>query len=298
MSPRERELLIASAQEALDKGMVADALRLARYAAARAEDADTLELLGRTLLAEASVGAPRDRAARRLEAADAYRRAADAAPDRAGLQNAAALVLDTAGLRDEALRLHDRAVALAPEHAPHRLHRANLRLRMGDLEGAAADRELLARAPDFAAWTSALEAELELAAGRFVEARDAANRALAAAPRDRSLRVLVARVERIAGAPERSVELLAALPAAERDRATVTELALAWSALRRSDRAAEAWESVAAADPADPLPLLEAARARLAAGDRLRARVLVDRAALLAPDEPALAELERMIAAP
>jgi tetratricopeptide (TPR) repeat protein len=298
MTPRERALLIASAQEALDKGMVADALRLARYAAERAADAETLELLGRTLLAEASVGEPRGRAARRLEAADAYRRAADAAPDRAGLQNAAALVLDTAGLRDDALRLHDRAVALAPDHGPHRLHRANLRLRMGDLEGAAADREVLARIPEFAAWTSALEAELELAAGRFVEARDAATLALAAAPRDRSLRVLVARVERLAGAPERSVELLAALPAEERDRGATAELALAWSALGRFDRAAEAWEALAAADPADPLPLLDAARARLAAGDRMRARVLADRAALLAPDDPTLAELERAIAAP
>jgi tetratricopeptide (TPR) repeat protein len=298
MSPRERELLLASAEEALDKGMVADALRLARYAAERVADADTLELLGRTLLAEASVGEPRQRAARRLEAADAYRRAADAAPDRAGLQNAAALVLDTAGLPEEALRLHDRAVELAPNHPPYRLHRANLRLRMGDLAGAAADQEILARTPEFAAWASALEVEIELAAGRFAEARVAASRALSAAPRDRSLRVLVARVERLAGAPERAVELLAALPLEERDRATATELALAWSALGRFDRAAEAWEALAAAEPADPLPLLEAARSRLAAGDRMRARVLVDRAGLLAPRDPALAELERAIAAP
>lgn len=287
---------MASAQKALDDGRIADAVRLARYGAERSESPETLELLGRALLAEASVGPPARRAEARREAAAAYRRAAASAPQRAALQHAAALVLDTAGERHEALLYHDRAIDLEPSSLQMRLHRANLRLRLGDLEGAEEDRTALVALAPGDAWTLALSAELALARGDVEAARHAAAAAQRVDADEPAFRVLLAKALRSSGAPADAIALLSALDLSQRDAATTAELAASWLALERPDRAAEAWERFAGTRPDAIAPLLEAASIRFAAGDLARARAWLDRARLLDPADPSLADLERRFA--
>jgi len=293
-----------AAEKALDDGRVDDAVRLAEFVAEHRTDPRAAELLGRTLIALASVRAQQnlpgaaiavDEARRR--AADAYRLAAARDPANAALQDAAAQVIDSAGDLAGAQALYDRAVELEPLNTTYRLHRGNARLRRGDIEGADQDVEAMIERPD--GWAHALRAQVRLAQQRTAEAVAAATAARAQAPGDLAFRVLLARALRADGQPQAAVELLTGLSPHERtDESVAYELGLAWSAIDRHDKAAETWahayrgtanKSVRAA--------LEAGRAFLRAGDRASAKSWLDIARLLDADNPGVQELASLIGA-
>ena len=118
------------------------------------------------------------------------------------------------------------------------------------------------------------------------------------APSEVGFRLLHAKALRLAGRPHESVELLTALE--ERDRAgqaVAAELALGWMAMDRPDKAGETWELVLRAKSDDLRAALEAGKARLKAGDRMRAGMWLDRAKAIAPESPEVAELAAAIAA-
>lgn len=291
---------ISAAEKALDDGRIDDAVHLAQFAAKARDSAATHELLGRCLLAQASreESRGRDAHATRRASADAYRRAARLDPNGAALQHATAMVLDAAGDADGAAPYYDRAVELAPRSVEFLVHRANSRIRANDLAAAGRDlAQLRGLAPE-EPWTHAVGAELKLAGGDAEGAVADASRAVELAPSAIEFRILRARALRSADRAKDAVEMLAALPATERTQpAVVAELAAAWVALAQFDKAAEAWERAHAAHPETLALAVEAARAKLRAGDRLGARRMIDDARRIAPDHADVAALERELSA-
>lgn len=144
-----------------------------------------------------------------------------------------------------------------------------------------------ARFPDdptaLAAWA---EFRLERGDASALETLVAAR---ALAPAEVGLRLREASWRRRLGAPNDAVTLLSALTPAEQARPEVTrELAAAWLALDRPERAAEAWEALIAANLVDPVTgrvdsdrsraaMLEAAAAWIEAGAPARAAPWLDR---------------------
>lgn len=293
---------MATAEKALDDGRIDDAVRVASYLAERSPDGQSLELLARVQLAKASNTRGPEATVARQAAADAYRRAADLEPSNAGLQDAAGMVVDSTGAVEAALPYYDRAVALQPSSPMFLLHRGNARLRSGDRAGALADAAALLAAAPREPWAHALAAECALpgpeGGGDASKAIEEAKAAQQLAPSEVGFRLLHAKALRLAGRPHESVELLTALE--ERDRAgqaVAAELALGWMAMDRPDKAGEAWELVLRAKSDDLRAALEAGKARLKAGDRMRAGMWLDRAKAIAPESPEVAELAAAIAA-
>jgi tetratricopeptide (TPR) repeat protein len=302
---------IAAAEKALDDQRLADAQRLARFATAEvvagARPTQLVvaahELLGRVELARASAA---DAAGRRDDAASARRSAADAyvvasarAPDDAALADAAGLVLDAAGDRAGALAHYDRAIALAPRHIRYRLHRGQLHLRTGDLVLARADADAMREAAPNEPWGHGLAADIAIAQEDIATATAAAARAIELAPQEASFRLLLARAHRKGGRADQAIESLVGLPLTERaTEAMAFELAAAWTALGRHDKAAETWGDVYRANPGlgSLRSVVEAGLAAAKAGDLRQAAAWRDTAQLLAPEDPRLADLDRAIA--
>jgi len=287
----------AAAEKALGDGRIEDGVRLAAFAAA-AGDAMSLELYGRALLAKAAMLDARhqDASAVRASAADQYRRAADLDAANAGLQHATAMVLDGAGDAAAARSHYDRAVTAAPKRSEFILHRGNARLRSGDRDGAANDARVLAELAPDDAWTHAFAAEVDLARNEPLAAAIKATKATTLAPDNVAFRVIRARSLRESGRATDAVELLSALPVADRSAGFVAEeLARGWTALERHEKAADTWQRLHATQPNDLRSAIEAARSRLKSGDRLAARSLIDEAKRIAPDAPEIAELERTL---
>lgn len=263
MSVADRDAALAAAAKALDDGRFTDAERIAIALDRRSPDATSAELLGRTL---AALG-------RRDEAADAYALAAGRDPGNAALQHAAATVAEAAGRLDAALDGYARAVELEPDAIQWRLFRANALLRAGRVDAAKADVDaLLALAPR-EAWTFGVRSEWLLRAGDAAGAVEAAARARELAPDDVAFRLIESRALRGAGrAGEAAARLSALPPPTLATEAVADELSRAQAASGSLAKAAEAWERAAAFHPDSVRCALEAARARLAAGDRLKAR--------------------------
>lgn len=295
--PLEIDELRATAERALDDGRVDDALRIARFLVERRGDATCLELLGRTHLADAARADARgvEASVPRREAAAAYAAAADLDRTNAGLQHAAAMVLDSAGLREAALPLFDRAVAAAPRNAEFLLHRAFARLRGGDVKGAADDAATMGALAPADPWRFALDAEIALAIGQPADAARTARRAVDASPDTIGFRILLSRCQRADGRAEDAVLGLRGLDATARAfPAVAAELALGYAALARPRDAALAWEAamndIANAD--DASVATETARAWLDANEPMRARAAIDELRRRAPDHESIAALE------
>jgi tetratricopeptide (TPR) repeat protein len=134
--------------------------------------------------------------------------------------------------------------------------------------------------------------------GDAAKAVDEARLAQQLAPGEVAFRLLHAKALRLAARPREAAELLTALEERERaSDAVAAELALAWMAMERPDKAGEAWELVLRARSDDLRAALEAGKARLKAGDRMRAGMWLDRAKALAPESAEVAELAAAIAA-
>jgi tetratricopeptide (TPR) repeat protein len=121
---------------------------------------------------------------------------------------------------------------------------------------------------------------------------------------DIELRVQEARIHRRGGEPGRALELLVTLGDADRARATVTaEISAAYAALDRHADAARAWShrygssSLRPDDPTVWRCAVRAAEQWLEAGDRMKARLWLDQAKLLAPESPEVLALEQRLSA-
>jgi tetratricopeptide (TPR) repeat protein len=291
----------SAAEKALDDGRVEDAVRLAEFAAKARDEAANHELHGRALLAQASkLEAKRDATApaARRAAAQAYRKAAELDAKNAPLQDAAAMVLDSAGDAGAARTFYDRAVAAAPGNASFLVHRANARLRAHDLDGATIDAKRLNEIAPDEPWSHAIAAALALERGDAKTAIDESTKARALAPAAPEFRLMLARSLRAGDRPKDALELLIGLPPEERvDLAIAAELAAAWSTLDRFDKAGDAWELAHTAHPNDVNSALEAARARLKASQLVPARAMIDEVKRIAPNDASIAALERELTA-
>lgn len=293
----------AAADKALNDGRVDDALTLARFVAERDRSGKGHELLGRVWLVRASQAEQASDSAAatsaRAAAAEAYRKAADADPSNAALQDAAGMVVDMIGDRYSAAAYYSKAIDLDGTNPAYRLHRGNAHLRNRQVNLARIDaRALLAMAPN-EAWTNALCAEVEIAELQPTLAIPYAERARELAPRDITFRVLHARALRANQQTSDAVELLMALPETERGaRSVAAELAEGWCAMHRPEKAAEAWELAYRTAPQhEKLPCaLAAGDARIKAGDRPGAKSWLDIAALLAPNDPQVEALSKALA--
>ena len=263
MVAADRDAALAAAAKALDDGRFADAERIAIALERRSPDATSAELLGRTL---AALG-------RQDEAADAYALAAGRDPGNAALQHAAATVAEAAGRLDAALAGYAKAVELEPKAIQWRLFRANALLRAGRVEEARTDVETLVELAPREAWTHGVRSEWLLRSGDAAGAVEAAARARELSPDEVAFRLIESRALRNAGRANEAAARLSALPPPTLASESVAdELSRAHAADGQPVKAAEAWERAAAFHPDCVRCVLEAARARLAAGDRVKAR--------------------------
>jgi tetratricopeptide (TPR) repeat protein len=220
------------------------------------------------LAAEAAEWAVRAMSASDGAASEAGKATADAA--RVAF---AALLCSGAGRHDDARRLFDRALELAPDDADILLQSTLSALGAGD--GARA-RALLARrrgAPSADdGWNEGLEAEILLASAEYSAAVEAAQRAVAA-DRDRlEFRLILARALRRDGRAADAARLLSALDDAERAKPAIAEQhARALAESGDAAGAARAWDLAVRANPADSFVRAEAVLAFHHAGDAARA---------------------------
>jgi tetratricopeptide (TPR) repeat protein len=296
---------MSAAEKALDDGRLDDALTLARFVAERDTGSTGQELLGRVWLAHATraerSGADLEASTARKAAAAVYRLAADRDRSNAALQDATAMVLDTTGDQSAAALYYDRAVELEPRNVGYRLHRANSYLRRSALDEALRDADLAIEISPEEAWAHAIRAEVALSRGETDSAAISAAEARRLAPSEVAFRVLHARILRRSGRGADAVELLAALDETSRGSiAVAAELAAGWDAIKRPERAAEAWElAYRHAQRHDQLrAAVTAGEFHLKAGNRTAAKYWLDRATTLAPDNPTVTQLAASLAAP
>jgi len=271
--PAARRAALEGIETSLRAARLDDALRIAlRLADALPNDADVQEILGRTHLAR-SVAAvqPALQSAERAAAAQAYLRAALLQPTHAGLQSAAGVAAQQAGMLTEAITCFERAQSADAANAQHPLYLGQVLLQSGDLPRA---RACLERARDLAPespWPLSGLAGLELQAGNAPLALVLAQRARALDPQADQLRIIEAKALRKLARHAEVLTLLLALPPKSRaGEAFAWEIASAHESLGDRVAAAAAWgewaEQCAAADAA-----VDAARRWEEAGDPIQA---------------------------
>jgi tetratricopeptide (TPR) repeat protein len=220
-----------------------------------------------------------DRAAVFARAADAYLRAAALAPTNGALQHAAGVVCDTAGRHADAVRLYEAAHAADPANAQFALYLGMARARDGQAAEARTLLEAAERAMPESPDPKAALADLAMRAGDAAAARAKIAEARALNPSSVELRVADARMRRLAGAPQESLELLLPLDAPlRRQPMCAEELAAAYEATGRLREAAGVLDESASAEPNDWKRSLRAARAWAKAGDPVRATISADAA--------------------
>ena len=153
-------------------------------------------------------------------------------------------------------------------HLDRLMEETLVRHREGDVEGALATaREVVRQRPDM---TAALlqVALLERKAGRLAPAIEALERAIAVAPGDVSVAVLLGSYLGEAGRAREAAQLLEPYAAREDPPLDVlTARATALARLGRSREATAAFERARAADPGNPATLVQLATVHLAAGE-------------------------------
>lgn len=284
-----------AAEEALSTGRPEDARTIARrLAEVHGASPEAHELHARAATACASF-AP-DAATRREsleEAADAYSRACELAPQWAGIHHAAGVVEAELGRPEAARARYREARGAEPGNPQFALYEGLASLALKEpAEARAALEAAHALAPSAAIPLAAL-AECELMSGDPEKALARAREARSLDPSDRSLRVAEAKALRALGRHAEVLTLLEPLPAAERAQAAVAhELAHAHSALGNHAEAAKAWELRAVADPR---ALIEAAAAWHAAGDDIRAHTALDSARAAGAGGERLEEVDALL---
>jgi tetratricopeptide (TPR) repeat protein len=275
----------------------------ARLAERLPRDPRARELLGRVLLSRAigleQAGSP-DAAVLYARAYEEYAAAADGAgPHAAGLHHSAGTLAMQIGRPTVALEHYTRAGEADPLDARAPLFAAQILIEQERFD--AADRSLLrvlALDPD-QPQALASRAVIAMHRGAYEDALDRVRAAREIDPRDLAIRVIEARIQRAAGEPAEALRLLVALPEPQRvSRPMTSEIAAAWSALGRHDRAAEAWALRHRREPDAPeiwRAAVEAGTSYARSGAWRDAAAWLAEAKIAAPDAPEVAELEERV---
>ena len=308
------EASLEAAEQYLTTGNTANARAIIDRLLVKApRDPRAHELYGRILYLEGfkARGAGDDAAASRLvsEASDWYGTAvenaeADAgfAPSAlAGLHQSAGEIASAAGRREQALQHFRTAGRLDPASSKPPLYEAQILIQLGRHDEATrALKRTLELDPD-EAYAHASLAELALKRADPEAAVGHITLARRIDPGNLTLRLQEARIHRRAGEPGRGVELLVALDQSTRaQEAIAAEIAECYLQLGEPRKAAQAWELLYRLRPRHPAAwraAVRAAEARIAAGDRERARWLYEQARLYAPDQPDVKALADLLAA-
>ncbi len=247
---------VAAALRAVDEHLTrsdaSSALRIAqRLASLAPRDPLAQDALARALLAEAGQSSPGRATELRHSAIEAYAAAAAADGFHAGYPHAASVVASMVpGGAAQALALAEEACRRAPSDASHHLYRGLAHARLDHWEEAlAAFGESDRLRPDDPTCLMSM-ADVSARVGRSSSALELASRARSLRPDDQDLRLMEARVARLAGSPDRSRALLLALDEAALARESVgIELALACQQLGDQEGRARAIERTAIAQP-------------------------------------------------
>ena len=242
--PAGRRAALDAVEASLRTARLDDALRIARRLAdALPNDADAQEVLARTHLARSlAVAQPSLQSAERAAAAQAYLRAAQLQPAHAGLQSAAGVAAQQAGMFGEAIACFERAQSSDAANAQHPLYLGQVLLQSGDAVRA---RVCLERARDLAPespWPLSGLSGLELQLGNAAAALELARRARTLDPLADQLRIAEAKALRKLARHADVLTLLLALPPKSRaGEAFAWEIASAHESLGDRVAAAAAW---------------------------------------------------------
>ncbi|MCA9291047.1 MAG: tetratricopeptide repeat protein [Phycisphaerales bacterium] len=285
-----------AAQTYLDNGDTGTAAAILRTLIDRSPEAAEAHAMLAQVLVNAAASAP---GATPASYAEAYEHAAAASRLRSGDASAArdaGSIALLAGRSAEAAAHFMEAATRDPTNPQFPLFAANVLVGLGRVDEARRlIADVIALDPD-EPYGYATLGGLETDAGHHEAAIRAITTAREIDPADLALRVQEARIRRRAGEPERAIELLAGLAAADRSLSYVTaELALAYGALGDHVRAAAAWMANVRREPNSWQAAVRVGESLLASGDRIAAKGWADRAALIAPDEPEVRALRAAI---
>jgi len=245
----------------------------------RPSDPLVQEALGRALLRSADAATGTDRVAVLADALSAYDTAAELDPNNGGYLHSAGIIASMIPEHlPQAIDRHRRAAERMPDEAAPPLFAGLAMARMGDSAGAL---EWLSRANELRPGDPTCQmamADAMVRLGRGDAAIEMAASARALRPDDLDLRLLEARVSRLAGRPERARSLLLALGDAALARdAFARELAAAHTRAGELNPAAEALQRAAVAAPLRVDLAMECAIAWADAGHTEQARYWLDR---------------------
>jgi tetratricopeptide (TPR) repeat protein len=192
-------------------------------------------------------------------------------------------VLWQSGNAAEAMIHIDRAVELDSQHAPTIVRSGEMRLGLGDSDGALhrADESLLLDPTLAGAWS--LRGRVFRAKGQYERALADYHQALRFNPHATEVLLEAAEVQYQLGRPQRSLttlqNLLQSYPPGEEPRRALWLEGLAFSAVNRPEDAVEALYAASGRGPAEPELLYQLARAQSAAGQAVDAAATAQLAA-------------------
>ena len=263
------------------------------------------ELYGQVLTAEA-IQADQNRnapvaAAFRQQAYEQYRIAVELTPNNAGLQQSAGMMALGAKRVDDAIAHFRAASKLDPTNTQYPVFEAQLLISQQKFEEARALLQGVLKVDSDVAVAHASLAMIDLEMKQYESALNHISAARQIEPQNVEFRAQEARIFRRQGEPQRVLELLIGLAAADQAREIVTfEMAAAYTALGEHANAARAWENCFRANPSAPNAWLAAVRSgesMLKAGKPEAASHWLQQAKLIAPaqDAPEILALESSI---
>jgi tetratricopeptide (TPR) repeat protein len=238
----------------------------------------------------------------RRKAYEQYKIATELSPHVAGLHHSAGLMAMQAGHPRSALTHFQAAERLDRHNPQYPLYAAQLLIQTQRFDEAdAALHRVLALDPDEPLAHASL-AMIALEQSDFEQAVMRISEARRIKPDDLALRVQEAKIRRRMGDPQRGLELMIGLSAADRAQDMVAfEIAASFDQLNKPMEAAKAWQHVFQSNQLAPRAWLAAVRSGeflIKAGERERAAWWLQQAQMAAPDAPEVKALAELIRAP
>lgn len=225
-----------------------------------------------------------------------YRVACDIMPDSPGLHHSAGMIANEAGRKEDALEHYLSAGRLDPHNPQPPTFAAQILIQLDRLDEAHQQlNEALKLDKDEPVIHASL-AIIALKRKQFVEALSLIREARSIDPRNLGLLAQESRIHRESGEPRRGLEGLIALNEHQRSHfAITTEIASGYEAIGEPAQAAEAWKlryTLLVDQPDRWRDALRAGRAYLKAGKREPAWRWLQKARLIAPDDPDIRAFE------